>query len=66
MQKFVGDVPSGYPTIICLMLFGVGINFVFLGLIGEYVGRIFISLNCAPQFLVKEKINISGGEKKDS
>ena len=66
VQKFVGDVPSGYPTIICLMLFGFGINFVFLGLIGEYVGRIFISLNCAPQFLVKEKINISGGEKKDS
>ena len=40
-----------------VMLFLFGVLFMFLGLIGEYVGRIYISLNRAPQFVIKEVIN---------
>jgi undecaprenyl-phosphate 4-deoxy-4-formamido-L-arabinose transferase len=29
-----------------------------LGLIGEYIGRIYISLNNLPQYVVKDKINL--------
>ena len=29
-----------------------------LGLIGEYVGRIYISLNNSPQFVIRDKINL--------
>lgn len=31
---------------------------LMLGMIGEYVGRIYISLNAAPQYTVKETVNI--------
>ena len=36
---------------------------ILLGIIGEYVGRIYISLNAAPQFVVKETINLKSGKK---
>jgi undecaprenyl-phosphate 4-deoxy-4-formamido-L-arabinose transferase len=29
-----------------------------LGLIGEYIGRIYISLNNSPQFVIRDKINL--------
>ena len=31
---------------------------ILLGIIGEYVGRIYISINSAPQFIIKNTINI--------
>ncbi len=31
-----------------------------LGLIGEYIGRIYISLNKSPQFIVREVVNGGG------
>ena len=33
---------------------------LMLGLIGEYIGRIYISLNNSPQYVIREKINTEG------
>lgn len=35
-----------------------GVIMVMLGMIGEYVGRIYISINESPQYVVREMINI--------
>lgn len=47
-------VSAGYSSIMSVNLFMFGVLFFFIGLIGEYVGRIYISLNKAPQFVVKD------------
>ena len=47
-------IPAGYSSIMSVNLFMFGVLFFFMGLIGEYVGRIYISLNKAPQFVVKD------------
>ena len=44
----------GYSSIMSVNLFMFGVLFIFMGLIGEYVGRIYISLNKAPQYVVKD------------
>lgn len=44
----------GYSSIMAVNLFMFGVLFFFMGLIGEYVGRIYISLNKAPQFVIKD------------
>lgn len=49
------DVNAGYSSIMAVLLFMFGMLFCFMGLIGEYIGRIFISLNNAPQFVIKEQ-----------
>lgn len=59
IQKILNpNMPAGYASTLAIMVFLFGFCFVFLGLIGEYVGRIYISLNRQPQFIVKEKINV--------
>lgn len=57
-------VSAGYSSIMSINLFMFGVMFFFMGLIGEYVGRIYMSLNKAPQYVVKnyKESAISGDE----
>lgn len=44
----------GYTSIVCLLLIIGGLIMVSLGFIGEYVGRIYITLSGKPQFFIRE------------
>jgi len=48
----------GWPSTMVAILFSTGINLIFLGLIGEYVGRVYLHLNREPQYVIKETINV--------
>jgi glycosyltransferase involved in cell wall biosynthesis len=48
---------EGWITIVILLIFFGGLILMSLGLIGEYVGRIFLSINNKPQYIIKGKIN---------
>ena len=52
------SIMMGYSSIMAVILFLCGIIMLFLGLLGEYIGRIYISINDAPQFAIRETINI--------
>lgn len=55
VEKMLGyNIQAGYSSLMAVMLFMFGVLFFFMGLLGEYVGRIYISLNRAPQFVVKD------------
>jgi len=58
------DMPAGYATLVCLMLFFFGLVFIFIGILGEYVGRTFMSVNATPQYVVKEFINFEESDEK--
>lgn len=50
------DVPLGWTTLIIVLLFIGGMVLFVLGMIGEYIGRIYISLNNSPQYVIREII----------
>ena len=59
------EIPTGYSSIMTAVLMLSGITMLFLGLLGEYIGRIYISINNAPQFAIKETFNIEEEERED-
>lgn len=54
----------GYSSLMSVLLFIGGIIMIILGLIGEYVGRIYICLNNPPQYVIKEKVNFKDGNSE--
>ena len=55
VQKCMGVIGvAGWSSIIALLLIIGGCILVMLGLIGEYIGRIYICINDSPQYVIKE------------
>lgn len=52
------DVPVGFSALMSAIVIFGGMIMLMLGLIGEYIGRIYISLNSAPQYVIREVVNI--------
>lgn len=53
---------EGYTSLLCVMLLFFGIVLFFMGVMGEYIGRIFMCINSAPQHVVKRTINVNEKE----
>lgn len=55
IQKFAfNSSPPGYSTIVVLLLFFGGIQLFSLGIIGEYLGRVYIESKKRPIYIAKE------------
>lgn len=54
IYKLVGNVVAGWTSMMVLMLFLFGLNFAFLGILGEYIGRIFLETKQRPKFMIGE------------
>ena len=48
--------PLGYAATMTAIMFIGGMLMLMLGLIGEYIGRVYISMNNSPQYVIREKI----------
>ncbi len=51
------NVVIGFSSLMSAIVFFGGIMMLMLGIIGEYIGRIYISMNNSPQYVVRECIN---------
>ena len=49
-------VPVGWSSTVALILAVGGMILVVLGMIGEYIGRIYISINNSPQYVIREVV----------
>ena len=51
-------VPAGYTSTIAILLFIGGMIMMMLGLLGEYIGRMYMILSNKPQYSVQKALNV--------
>lgn len=55
IRKILFDnIATGWGSTLSVMLFMFGITLCVLGMIGEYIGRIYICINNTPQYVIKD------------
>ena len=57
---FGQDWPAGFATTTMLLLMSIAMNAIFMGILGEYVGRIFLQAKHSSEPLVETKLNFEG------
>lgn len=58
----VGVSAPGFPSLIISIMFFAGVQMISLGVLGEYIGRVFAEVKGRPLYLVAEEV---GGQKGD-
>ena len=66
MHFVAASAPAGWSTLIGIVLILGGITLLMLGLIGEYIGRIYMCINASPQYVVRDEVGLENRhENKD-
>jgi hypothetical protein len=58
----VRENPTGWSSLMAAILLLSGTQLLLLGIMGEYVGRIYLGINDKPQSVVRAKFTSSGRE----
>lgn len=53
-QLMIGETVVGWSSMMAAVLLLGGVNLIMIGLVGEYVGRMNISVNNTPQFIIRD------------
>ena len=64
LRLFQPSLPRGLASIHILVLFGIGFQSLLLGILGEYLQRIYILLRAEPTAIVEQALNIPANELK--
>lgn len=51
-----GDPVSGWPSLVCIMLFLSGVQFFCTGILGQYLAKTYMEVKKRPIYLIKEEI----------
>ena len=63
---FLHDTPSGWASTMAVILLVSGVQSMILGILGEYVGRTFLSANGKPQGTVRSIERNAAAERADA
>lgn len=53
--EFMGNTVSGWASTVCIVCFMGGIQLLCLGVIGEYVGKIYLETKHRPRYIISER-----------
>ena len=57
VMHFIGSTVDGWASVTCIVCFLGGIQLVSLGVIGEYIGKIYMEVKGRPRYIISERTN---------
>ena len=61
--KFTGHTVSGWTFIVCSIWLAAGIEMLSLGIIGEYIGKIYSETKARPRYIISKNLNVKNDKK---
>lgn len=55
VMQLIGEAAAGWASTICIVCFMGGIQLICLGIIGEYIGKIYMEVKGRPRYIISEK-----------
>src|SRR5450432_1154700 len=63
IKLFVSGAVQGWTTIMIVVALGTSAQLLMIGILGEYIGRIYEEVKRRPLYLIAEEINLDGRER---
>ena len=57
VSKYFGNAISGWSSIVVSIWFLGGVQLVAIGVVGEYIGKIYKEAKQRPKYFIKDKLN---------
>lgn len=55
IRKFIwGDPVSGWPSLVCIIVFISGVQMLCIGIIGQYISKMYIEVKARPHYIISE------------
>ena len=55
ISAILGKTVSGWASMTCIICFVSGVQLTSLGIIGEYIGKIYMETKSRPRFIISER-----------
>lgn len=55
ISAFIGNTVSGWASMTCIICFVSGVQLICMGVIGEYIGKIYMETKQRPRYIISEK-----------
>lgn len=66
VMYFIDKPVSGYTTLVVLISFLSGLQFILIGILGKYIGFLFDEIKKRPLYIVEKQVNFENDTKKNN
>ena len=63
VSALLGHTVSGWASTVCIVCFVSGIQLICLGIIGEYIGKIYLEVKNRPRYIISDRTENKGDEE---
>lgn len=63
-DKFMGNTVAGWASLVCILCMVSGIQMVCMGILGEYIGKIYMEVKQRPRYIISERTWQETDEKR--